>query len=273
MIAADSEGVIQWANPTAEGLFGYGPGELIGQPLANLIPTQYRTRHDAQLRHYFARPQTRAMGLGLDLAGLRKDGSVFPVEISLSYIAPPDGPLAVAFVTDITRRKRLENERDQFFELSPEPLCVVRRDGYFSQVNPALAARLGFVRDEMLTRPAMTFVHAEDQDKSTVMLGRLLAGEQVIDFENRLIAKDGSVRWFQWTAHAPAPGDEVFYAVARDVTAERETAEAQQRLVALIENITDFVGLASAEEPFRIVHINQAGRKMWDYRRSPNCST
>jgi PAS domain S-box-containing protein len=262
MIVADAEGVIQWANPMAEGLFGYGPGELTGEPLANLIPAQYRARHDDHLRHYFEAPQTRAMGMGLDLAGLRKDGSVFPVEISLSYIPPPDGPLAVAFVADITQRKRLENERDQFFELSPEPLCVVRRDGYFSQVNPALAARLGFARDEMLTRPSITFVHPEDHDKSAMMLGRLLAGEQVIEFENRLIAKDGNVRWFQWTAQSPGPGDEVFYAVARDVTAERETAKAQQRLVALIENITDFVGLASSEEPFRILHINQAGREM-----------
>jgi PAS domain S-box-containing protein len=262
VIVADPEGVILWANPRADALFGYGSGELTGQPVANVLPKQFRARHNDHLRHYFDAPQARPMGLGLELTGLRKDGTAFPAEIGLGYIAPPTGPLAIAFVTDITERKVLETERDQFFELSPDPLCIVRGDGSLSQVNPAFAAQLGFGREEMSVRTFATFIHPEDRERAQTLLGRLLAGQQAIQFENRLIAKDGSVRWFQWTAQAPASGEPVRYAVARDVTGAREAAEAQQRLVALIENITDFVGLASADEPFRILHINKGGRDM-----------
>jgi len=262
VIASDAEGVIQWTNSTAEALFGYGSGELTGQALAAVIPAQHRAQHDDHLRNYFETPQTRPTGQGLELTGLRKDGTAFPVEISLSYIDPPEGPLAIAFVTDITERKRLEHERDRFFEWSPDPLCIMRRDGSYSQVNPAFATQLGYDKGEMLGKPFGTFIHPADWEKSRVMLERLLAGQSIVQFENRLISKDRSVRWFQWTAHAPASGEEVFYAVARDVTDAREAAQSQQQLVALIENITDFVGLASADQPFRILHINQGGSEM-----------
>jgi len=262
VIACDPEGVVQWANPTAEALFGYGSGELTGRSLADLIPEQHRTRHSDHVRHYFEAPQTRSTRLGLEFTALRKDGKVLPVEISLSYIAPPEGPLAVAFVTDITDRKRLENERQRFFEWSPDPLRIMRRDGSFSQVNPAFAARLGYGVEEMLSKPFGTFIHPADREKSRAVLERLLMGENMIRFENRLIAKNGWVRVFQWTAQTPASGETLFYAAARDVTEAREAAHSQERLVALIENITEFVGLVSADQPYRILHINAGGREM-----------
>jgi PAS domain S-box-containing protein len=262
MIAADAEGVIQWANPMAEGLFGYGTGELTGQHLENVLTPQCRARLRDHLRHHFETPQARPAGLGLELMGLRKGGSEFPLEISLGYIAPPEGPLAAAFVTDLTERKRRENERDRFFEWSPDPLCIMRRDGSFSHVNPAFAGSLGYETTEILARPFVTFIHPADWEESQAMLERLLGGQNMVQFENRLISKDGSVRRFQWSAQSPASGDAVFYAVARDVTAAREAAEEQQRLVALIENIVDFVALASVDKPFRIHHINHGGREM-----------
>lgn len=262
VIASNPEGVIQWANPMAESLFGYASGELAGQPLTKVIPVPARAVHGAHVENYFLTPQTRPTGLGLELTGLRKEGKVFPVEISLSYIAPPEGPLAVAFVTDISARKRLENERQRFFEWSPDPLCILRRDGSFSQVNAAFADGLGYSVEEMLSKAFGTFTHPADREKSRTMLERLLAGENMIRFENRQIAKNGWVRWYQWTAQTPAAGETLFYAAARDVTEAREAAQEQERLVALIENITEFVGLASADEPFRILHINQGGRDM-----------
>lgn len=262
VIAVDSEGGIRWANSMAEALFGYGTGELAGQPLESLLPEGARARHKDYLRRYFGSPQQRPMGRGLELTGLRKNESVFPVEISLSYVGPPEGPLAIAFVSDISERKRLENERDRFFELSLDPLCIVQRDGSFSQVNPAFAARLGFEPEEMLAKPFGTFIHPDDLEKSRSRLAHLLAGEDLVQFEHRLIAKDGSIRWFQWNAPAPGPTDAVFFAAARDITEAREAAEAQQRLVALIENVGDFVALASTDEPGRILHINRGGRQM-----------
>ncbi len=105
-VSADENIVL--VNGTTEKMFGYRPDELIGHPLQILIPENARERHREYHRVYFANMQTRPMGTGLDLEGRRKDGTTFPVEIGLSVIATSGGKLGVAFVTDITQRKHME---------------------------------------------------------------------------------------------------------------------------------------------------------------------
>ena len=109
ILAVDRQGLVVLANATAETMFGYSREEILDHPLENLIPERLRGPHTGHQAEYFARPHKRPMGLGLELAGLRKDGTEFPVEVSLSHIATNDGMLAVAFVTDITERKSNED--------------------------------------------------------------------------------------------------------------------------------------------------------------------
>jgi PAS domain S-box-containing protein len=92
-------------------LFDYQPKELLGQPVGILIPQRYHEVHDAHREAYVRDPKVRPMGLGLDLVGRRKDGSEFPVEISLSPLATSERRLFTAIVRDITERKVLEDER------------------------------------------------------------------------------------------------------------------------------------------------------------------
>jgi PAS domain S-box-containing protein len=101
-------GKIVMANPATEKLFGYSREELIGQSVDVLVPESLRGRHQGHRDHYFRSPQNRPMGLGMDLQARRKDGSVFFVEISLSYIPSAQGTLAVAFVSDISKRREDE---------------------------------------------------------------------------------------------------------------------------------------------------------------------
>ena len=108
IILIDAGGRIIVVNPAAERMFGYDRGALHGQRLEVLLPERIRATHVAHRAGYFSGPRARPMGIGLDLAGLRKDGTEFPVEISLSYMEATDGVLAMAFVTDITERKRAE---------------------------------------------------------------------------------------------------------------------------------------------------------------------
>jgi len=109
IILIDTTGRITLVNRAAERMFGYPPRELLGEPLEILLPERIRRGHVEHRTEYFAEPRVRPMGIGLDLSGRRKDGSEFPVEISLSHVDDsPEGDVAIAFITDITERKRVE---------------------------------------------------------------------------------------------------------------------------------------------------------------------
>jgi PAS domain S-box-containing protein len=114
-IVVDSDGAIVWANRTAEAMFGYARAELVGTRVESLVPDRLRPGHIAHRTGYQESSRLRPMGLGLNLLARRKDGSEFPVEISLSPLETKDGLLVTAVVRDITERRRLENERS-FFE-------------------------------------------------------------------------------------------------------------------------------------------------------------
>ena len=110
ILLVDGTGRIILVNAAATRMFGYSRTELMGQPLEILLPERIRGAHIAHRAGYFAAPRVRPMGIGLDLSGRRKDGSEFPLEISLSHVGSDDGMVAMAFVTDITVRKRGEAE-------------------------------------------------------------------------------------------------------------------------------------------------------------------
>jgi len=110
IVLVDASGRITLVNASAERMFGYDRAELLGQMLEILLPDPVRRVHAEHRAQYFGEPRVRPMGSGLDLAGRRKDGTEFPVEISLSYIDAAEGMTAMALITDITERKRVEAE-------------------------------------------------------------------------------------------------------------------------------------------------------------------
>ena len=86
MVMVDAEGRIEFANARTEQMFGYGPQELVGEPVEILVPVRFRDAHPRYLRGYFQAPEQRAMGAGRDLFAQRRDGTEFPVEIGLNPI-------------------------------------------------------------------------------------------------------------------------------------------------------------------------------------------
>src|SRR5438477_552520 len=110
MVMVDRAGKIVLVNREIERLFGYGREELLGHPIERLVPHRLRERHPGLRTTFFEHPQTRAMGAGRDLFGVRKDGVEFAVEIGLNPIETDEGLFVLASVVDITERKRAETE-------------------------------------------------------------------------------------------------------------------------------------------------------------------
>lgn len=114
MLAVTTDGIILRANAAVETMFGYGHHELRGKPIEMLVPERAHSRHTAHRELYLQERRSRPMGVGLDPAGRRKNGSEFPLEISLNYIASGRGrPVVICFVTDVTERLAFERQARQ----------------------------------------------------------------------------------------------------------------------------------------------------------------
>jgi len=123
ILVTNKQGEIIMINDFALEQFGYQREELLGSTVEKLLPAQLRNKHTAHRERYAAHPQSRPMGIGLDLFAIRKDGTEFPVEISLSHYANEEGSFVIAYINNITARKqaeakieRLNNELEQMVE-------------------------------------------------------------------------------------------------------------------------------------------------------------
>jgi PAS domain S-box-containing protein len=114
ILVVDEKGVILRINPSAEKLFGYEKNELIGKKVEELVPRRLAGSHHEHRDKFNENPRPRAMGLGMELYGARKDGSEIPVEISLSPYTSEEGKFTIAFIVDITHRKQAEEKMKNY---------------------------------------------------------------------------------------------------------------------------------------------------------------
>ena len=150
IIMANETGRIVLANSQAEALFGYQRGELLAQLVELLLPSRYRGGHVSHRSGYFAQPRTRSMGAGLELYGLRKDGTEFPVEISLSPLQTDQGMLVMSAIRDISEQKRAEQKFRGVLESAPDAMVIANRSGEIVLVNAQTERLFGHPREELL---------------------------------------------------------------------------------------------------------------------------
>jgi PAS domain S-box-containing protein len=134
--------------------------------------------------------------------------------------------LAGALGLNAGRRARAQAEADRIFNLSPDLIAVADFEGRFTRVNPAFERTLGYSSEELRSRPYVEFIHPDDRSRTLRAADELSHGREVVEFENRYLREDDSVRWLEWSARS-VPGESVIYAAARDVT-ERKQLEEQQ---------------------------------------------
>lgn len=147
----------------------------------------------------------------------------------------------------------------RLFDLSLDVLCIAGLDGYFKHVNPAFTRILGYEREDLLTSAFIEFVHPEDRDATLAAVEDLAKGRDVVDFENRYRAADGSWRWLAWRSKS-VPEEGLIFATARDITDHKRlqalaTRQAED-LARSNADLDEFASIAShdLQAPLRAVH-------------------
>ncbi|MCH7985910.1 MAG: PAS domain S-box protein [Acidobacteria bacterium] len=202
VVVIDRKGRMVLVNAQAEKMFGYSREEMLGQPIELLVPQRFHGPHIKHHATYFSDPGTRTMGAGQDLLGRRKDGSEFPVDISLSPFQAEEGLLVTSIVRDITERKRAEEERQrsaerfrQLLEALPVAIRVVQK-GVVAFCNSADAILHGYEGpEEIIGTDAFPYFVEEDVARLREYADRRAAGDPTVPtrYEARAKRQDGSV--------------------------------------------------------------------------------
>src|SRR5206468_2023096 len=198
IILVDKEGRIVLVNSQTEKLFGYSLSELIGHPIETLIPERFRDRHAGYRKAFLSEPSSRAMGVGRDLFGRRKDGSEFPVEVGLNPIHTTEGLSVLASVIDITARKQAEMEHQR----QNMELARVGRVAVMGELAASLAHEVNNPIGAMVANASagqrLLAAGKIGTDQLTELLGDIVAdgrrAGQVIQGVRNMVRKDAARR-------------------------------------------------------------------------------
>lgn len=108
-----------------------------------------------------------------------------------------------------------------FFEMTPDLVCIAGKNGFFTRVNKAVIKTLGYTKTQLLSRPIHSFMHPDDRDRTLARRTELLNGEHLTNFQNRYVAKNGTIIWLQWTS-VYIPDKEIIFAIAKDITVSKK---------------------------------------------------
>lgn len=238
ILIADDRGIVRAANPRTEEMFGYSGDELIGHAVERLIPERFRHTHPQHRENYSAHPRARQMGAALNLFGLRKDGSEFPVDIMLKPVQTEDGPAVVSFIRDATEQRAAQEALHQhdlrlrsiLESVDEYAIYMMDRDGHIMTWNRGAQRIKGYSADEVLGLHFSRFLTQEDQERGRpAELLRRAAAHGRVEEEGWRVRKDGSRFWANTvlTAIKDSSGEVTGYSkITRDVTEHKEAQEA-----------------------------------------------
>lgn len=261
------DGIIKWANQAELNLLGYSREEYIGQHIAKFHVDQpviddilNKLAANEIIHNYEARLRC-------------KDNQIKHVLIN-SNVFWENGEFihSRCFTRDITDRKMLEEERDRFFTLSLDMLCIANVEGYFKRLNPAFEETLGYTNQELLAQTFFNFIHPEDLVSTIEELEQLTDGRPTSKFENRYRCKDGSYKWLAWRAF-PLVEEGLIYAIAHDITLDKQAEEERKQIehqireqAALLDIATDAIFVQDMQ--LKIMFWNKSAERLYGWSAS-----
>jgi len=235
VLADDRGSIVSW-NKGAQAIFGYRDEEVLGKPLATLMPERYREAHRKGMMRFRATGESRVIGKTIELHGLRQDGSEFPLDLSLASWKTGAGTFFSGIIRDITERKQAEEALRQaeqkyraIYENAAEGIFQTTPEGRYISVNPALARMYGYSSPEELTESVDDIGHIlyVSPERRTEFKRLIEAEGSVEGFEYEVYRKDGSRIWLSENARAvrDASGAVIYYEGAVQDITERKRVE------------------------------------------------
>ncbi|HKO54504.1 MAG TPA: PAS domain S-box protein [Thermoanaerobaculia bacterium] len=266
--------IVQW-NRSAEEIFGWPSAEVLGMPLVELIvPGRFREAHQRGVRTFLETGDAPFLGIRTEWTALRRDGSEFPAEVRITAEAEPAGMTFTAFISDITERRRAEEERNAsearlraLVEHTSDLIYLASSDGTIRYVSPVVQRMLGYAPEELLGRRLLDFVHADDSEYVTERF-RTPSGQSSIRVfaEFRFRHKDGTWRNLEVLRvnRLFDPAVRAIVGTVRDVTGQRQVQQAldglRRRYESILDSITD--GVYGVDLAGNIVFENPAAAAM-----------
>ena len=237
-------GIVQTVNPAAERMFGYTAAEFIGQKFSLLIPELDQDQRNGSLEYYSASEEARAIGLGREVVGRRKDGSTFPLEIAVSEMWLGGQRYFTGILRDITARKQLDQRlRDhQFytrslFESNIDALMTTDPSGIITDVNKQMEALTDCTRDELIGAPFKNYFTDPERAEASIKL--VLSEKKVTNYELTARTRDGKETVVSFNATTFYDRDrrlQGVFAAARDVTERKLLDQVLQEKTTELEN-------------------------------------
>jgi two-component system sensor kinase FixL len=242
VIIIDGRGTVQAFNPACETLFGYRGDEVLGQNVRMLMPGPYRDEHDGYLSNYHTTGVRKIIGIGREVVGQRKDGTTFPMELSVGEAAQGKDPVFVGVIRDITARKRVEaalREREarlrSIFETLTDAMVIIDEQGLIELFSPAAERLFGYRADEVAGRNVSILMPSPYRERHDGYLDHYRAtGEKRIIGIGRVVVaqrKDGTTFPMELSVGEMRTEDRrSFIGFIRDITERQGTERRLQEL-------------------------------------------